>query len=100
MLMLKELIYAEPDKPEACCVGIVAVPLPAREFSALSRLSSFSPAANSIAIRMPHKHTRKGEDKFTYASLASKSHILNCHSIDLPPTIIAKPLPVAKSAKS
>jgi hypothetical protein len=49
---------------------------------------------------MPHKHTRKGEDKFTYASLAGKSHILMCRSIDLPPTIIAKPLPVAKSAKS
>jgi hypothetical protein len=50
---------------------------------------------------MPHKHTRKGEDKSTYVQLLiSKSHILMYPSIDLPPTVIAKPLPVAKSAKS
>lgn len=34
---------------------------------------------------MPHKHTRKGEDKT---------------SIDLPPSVIAKPLPVSKSANA
>jgi hypothetical protein len=32
--------------------------------------------------------------------LLVKCHILTCRSIDLPPTVIAKPLPVAKSAKS
>jgi hypothetical protein len=50
---------------------------------------------------MPHKHTRKGEDKSTYVRLSLiERRILTYHSIDLPPTVIAKPLPVTKSAKS
>lgn len=56
---------------------------------------------------MPHKHTRKrGDlDKSTYAppstypppSPPTNQHF---HSIDLPPTVLAKPLPVSKSANA
>lgn len=85
----------EPDKLELRLHLILA-----RNFQPC-RTSFLHPIIQFAATKMPHKHTRKGENKSTYVRILLRgSYILIYRSIDLPPTIIAKPLPVAKSSKS